>query len=305
MPFDQALEQCYNRPAKVSGGIIGVTRKKDAVALWGIIKHKQDQFVDILKKKNDVHGELLLHHDFNPSTATMIVWMVRDIEEYLLKVFNPLQDQAALKNALTGEIVTSVKVDKLICCIKEGRNACAKYINEWLGKRSVSIHSTISKVKFNSPKTTMNLDIKADINDETIKALMFIECWCHRGFTIEELLQHEITKSAFFLVNKDDYLKKSVNSQLRTELLKLCPLVDKKGPETSPQTYAIVIDVMALVRKVTLKKYEPPVKTFNDFAIALTSIITNAGHKCDEIHIIINNYREDSIKNGERERRGR
>ena len=39
VPFDQALEQCYNRPAKVSGGIIGVTRKKDAVALWGIIKH--------------------------------------------------------------------------------------------------------------------------------------------------------------------------------------------------------------------------------------------------------------------------
>ena len=33
VPFDQALEQRYNRPAKVSGGIIGVTRKKDAVAL--------------------------------------------------------------------------------------------------------------------------------------------------------------------------------------------------------------------------------------------------------------------------------
>ena len=43
VPFDQALEQCYNWPAKVSGGIIGVTRKKDAVALWGIINHKKDQ----------------------------------------------------------------------------------------------------------------------------------------------------------------------------------------------------------------------------------------------------------------------
>ena len=31
-PFDQALEQSYNRTAKVSCGIIGVTRKKDAVA---------------------------------------------------------------------------------------------------------------------------------------------------------------------------------------------------------------------------------------------------------------------------------
>ena len=164
--------------------------------------------------------------------------------------------------------MTSVKVNKLICCIKEGRNACAKFINEQLRKRSVSIHSTISKVKFKSPKTTLNLDVKADIKDETIKALMFIEYGCHRGFTIEELLQHEITKSAFLLVDKDGYLKKSVKSQLGTELLKLCPLVDKKGPETSSQTHAIVIDFMALVRKVTLKKFEPPVKTFNDFAIA-------------------------------------
>ena len=215
------------------------------------------------------------------------------------------QDQVALKNILTGEIVTSVKVDKLICCIKEGCNACAKFINERLKRRSVSIHSTISKVKFKSPKTTLNLDIKADIKDETIKALMFIECMCHRGFTIEELLQHEIIKSAFFLVDKDGYLRKSAKSQLETELLKLCPLVDKMGPDTSPQTHAIVIDFMALVRKVTLKKFEPPVKTFNDFAIALTSIITNGGHKYDEIHVIFDNHREDSIKNKERERRGK
>ena len=45
VPFDQALEQCYNRPAKVSGGIIGVTQKKEAVALWGIIKHKKTSMV--------------------------------------------------------------------------------------------------------------------------------------------------------------------------------------------------------------------------------------------------------------------
>ena len=94
VPFDQALEQCYNWPAKVSGGIIGVTRKKDAVALWGIIKHKKDQYVDLLKDKNDSREELSLHHDFNPSATTTIVSMVRDIEQYLLKVCNPLQDQA-------------------------------------------------------------------------------------------------------------------------------------------------------------------------------------------------------------------
>lgn len=170
VPFDQVLEQCYNRPAKVSGGIIGVTRKKEAVAKWGIIKHKKDQYVDLLKMKDDVEGELSLHHDFNQSTATKIVRMVQDIEQYLLEVCKPLQDQLALKNVLTGEIVTNINVDKLVCCIKEGSVACAKYINDRLITGSISIHSTISKIKFTSPKITMNVASKADIKDEAIKA---------------------------------------------------------------------------------------------------------------------------------------
>ena len=38
----------------------------------GIIKHKKDQYVDLLKK-NDIQEELSLHHDFNPSTTAMII----------------------------------------------------------------------------------------------------------------------------------------------------------------------------------------------------------------------------------------
>ncbi|KAF3853607.1 hypothetical protein F7725_014295 [Dissostichus mawsoni] len=120
-----------------------------------------------------------------------------------------------------------------------------------------------------------------------------------------KLIKHEITNSAFFLVDKDGYLRKSAKSQLGAELLKLCPLIDKKGPQTSPKTHAAIIDFMALVRKVPLKKLHPPVKTFHDFAIALTSMVTKAGNNCDEIHIVFDTYREDSIKNGERERRGK
>ena len=86
VPFDQALEQCYNRPAKVSGGIIGVTRKKDAVALWDITKHKKDQYVHLLKMQEDVDGELSLHHDFNQSTAKKISTMVHEMDAYLQKV---------------------------------------------------------------------------------------------------------------------------------------------------------------------------------------------------------------------------
>ena len=59
---------------------------------------------------------------------------------------------------------------------------------------------------------------------------MFIEYASHRGYTINELLQHDITNSAFLLMDEDGYLRKSIKSKLGTELLKLCLLIDKKGP---------------------------------------------------------------------------
>ena len=37
--MDPGLEMCYSQPAKGQSGIIGMTRRKEAVALQGIIKH--------------------------------------------------------------------------------------------------------------------------------------------------------------------------------------------------------------------------------------------------------------------------
>ena len=81
----------------------------------------------------------------------------------------------------------------------------------------------------------------------------------------------------------------------------MCPLIDNKKDQDSPQTHAIVIDFMALVRKVPFKKLYPPVKTLHDIAIALISMVTKAEHNCDEINIVFDAFREDSIKNGERD----
>ena len=62
---------------------------------------------------------------------------------------------------------------------------------------------------------------------------------------------------------------------------------------------------MAMVRKIPFKKLEPPVKTFNDLAVSLTKMIVNAGCNSNEIHIVFDTYKEDSIKNAERKRRGK
>ena len=305
VPFDQALEQSYNRPAKVSGGIIGVTRKKDAVALWDIIKHKKDEYVHLLKKRDDVDGKLWLHHEFNLSTTDKHTKMGQEVKAYIVKLCCSFLQHEHLKNMVTGQVVTAVNVKMLLSCMKEGSNAHGKYVEDRIRNKTASIHATISRTKFNVPKETSRRTSKVDVKDETIKALLYMEYARHRGFTIEEILQYEITSSAFFLVDNEGYLRKPNKSQLGIELLKLCPEIDSKGPETLPHTNVCIIDFMALVRTVSLKKRQPPVKTFGDFATCLTAMIMSASCDSDEVHIVFDTYKDDSIKNMERLRRGK
>ena len=46
--FDQGLEKCYNFTADAVGGIIGISRQKQSVALWDIIKHDKYLFASFL-----------------------------------------------------------------------------------------------------------------------------------------------------------------------------------------------------------------------------------------------------------------
>ena len=97
------------------------------------------------------------------------------------KVCNPLQDQTVLKNILIGGVVTNVKVGKLIYCIREGHEAYTRFLNDRLKEKSLSMHSTISKIKFAAPKAILNQVSKLDTKGETIKAFMLIEYASHRG----------------------------------------------------------------------------------------------------------------------------
>ena len=57
-----------------------------------------------------------------------------------------------------------------------------------------------------------------------------------------DIAQCEITCSTFFLVDNEGYLRKPNKSQLGIELLKLCPEIDSKGPETLPHTNVCITD---------------------------------------------------------------
>ena len=46
--MDQAFEKSYNKPVKGKSGIIGITRRKEAVVQYDVIKHEKLQLVNYL-----------------------------------------------------------------------------------------------------------------------------------------------------------------------------------------------------------------------------------------------------------------
>ena len=46
--MDQAPESKYNKPAKDASGIIGITRRKEAVGKWNLIKHEKSNYTNLL-----------------------------------------------------------------------------------------------------------------------------------------------------------------------------------------------------------------------------------------------------------------
>ena len=118
------------------------------MALWDIIKHMKDQYVQLLKMEEDVEGELSLHHDFHQSTATNISDMVQEIDKYLRIVCGSMLDQDTLKNVVTGEIVTKVNVDMLFRCIQEETDAYAKFMQDRLRSKT-TFYSFYSFYSFN------------------------------------------------------------------------------------------------------------------------------------------------------------
>ena len=48
VPMDQALEKAFNKPSKGPSGIIGISRQKEAVAKWSLIKQEKMMYTSTL-----------------------------------------------------------------------------------------------------------------------------------------------------------------------------------------------------------------------------------------------------------------
>ena len=112
-------------------------------------------------------------------------------------------------------------------------------------------------------------------------------------------MQNEITTTSLYLT-KDGYLRKSPKSELAQVLKSHISEMPSEvlGAEIPS---ALIIDFMAYCRKVPVKKLQ--LKTYADFARHLWGTFQRLSTSSQRIDIIFDLYLDQSIKEGERNRR--
>ena len=106
VPMDQALEKEYNKPAKSSSGIIGFTRRKEAVCKWNLIKHERAKYRSFLYTtcQMDEDDEYSFHYEFSKPITESDQKSVASLMNNLMQRRNPFdtEEPKGIINIATG-----------------------------------------------------------------------------------------------------------------------------------------------------------------------------------------------------------
>ena len=190
IPMDQALEKQYNKPAKGPSGIIGFTRRKEAVCKWNIIKHEKFLYTQTLSEicQLKTEDQYSLHHEFS-ETATQdereaVAKMIQFVEER----GNPFDvSSTKMKNLSSGEQLDPKLVDFRIKCTIKGEEEYQKFKEERLEKKSVKLFDLIPKLVMENGSKQQKKR-KIDVNKLTVEFMRQVDITRTRNYHLRELL---------------------------------------------------------------------------------------------------------------------
>lgn len=303
VPIDQALESQYNKQAKSSSGIIGITRRKEAVCKWGLVKHEKSNYSNLLRNFAGVNheDEYSLHHEFSDKQSETDQTYIKQLVAYISDRGNPFDpENTIIKNLATGATLEADSTSFLLGCITKGKETYKRFVKERLEFKSVKLFDKIPKTR--KAKRTRKNWKPPDVSKETIHFLRMIDYSRLRNLDITQLLKHEIVNKSFYLT-KDSELRKSQKSELTRELKAILSAPYPNEIPDSDLKSIVVIDFMAYARKVPTKKMR--LVTYEDFFRALWKTCSRLSKGSTRIDIVFDVYLRYSIKQGERNRRSK
>ena len=218
---------------------------------------------------------------------------------------NPFQgDMQDLICLSTGKMASEDVARDLLQAKHLGERTFQSFSKERLEANppKVIFHDSMSKAML---KTFKHMNKKAELRKMTAKEIVLkADCALFaqmiviaevRQLNMKEVLSHPLGPLPWSLAAPDGSLKKTAKSSLAKELQKDAP----PAVESLLLRSACIIDGMSMVQR--LKGHQ---KTFKEITEMLLAMALREGGSSTRINVIFDNYREISIKNLERDKRG-
>jgi hypothetical protein len=310
---DQALEH-INRVSKVSGGIIGITRRDDARDKWCLTYNEKARIADAtlhmfdLNVEDDVDAEWC-HSDSGPTR------LKRD-EDDVTKIMNEFRRFDVFSEGgefdenliclSTRDVAPHDIMEEISSAFQIGVSQVENFVSTRLIDKSTDFFSKIPRHKNKTLASMYNVKVKAEKGKEqTVKAdrdllrRLFVASQSGRDIDLGNVLAHELSPVPLALAGTDSTLNKTTKSQL-VDLLTDGTAIQNKLPTNKTKT-CLLVDAPALIQAIGKPDNA---KTFGDLGDAFSSnIFSRFGSVYSRVDVIFDRYLEDSIKAGTRTQR--
>ena len=304
VPVDQTIEQTLNRSTKTKGGIVGFSLQRGAVQRWMVTAHSRAEFVDKCRAMSTgvTQNQSQPHKEAATSRVKRDEADVKKVISTISSWRNPFEPSDELVNLSSGYVASQSVMQDLLTSKEKGRTAAVSFIEERLLSCNNGFFEPISKLKMGTFKdvqkkvsvkiNTKNIIIQADRN--LFARLVVIGQ--SRHLSIRELLSHELGPIPWSLASCDGSIAKT-NKAALSKLLE----EGVESPQILPvDTTAIVIDAMAMLQMLVRIP-----DRFGDLAVVVLDGILKASSNATRIDFVSDQYPKFSIKNTERDKRGR
>jgi hypothetical protein len=303
--IDLTIEQTINRSAKTAGGIIGFSRNKAAYYRWCVTRHRRATYVDLTLDELDMQDSC---EDGHKSTR---ISQIKQSEAEVLSVIsafkqfvNPFAMQDDSKDRLyciSSGLPSDAKIENdLLCYTTKGNDVAKEFIQSRLINKTVKFQDPVKKSKL---LTFASMAVKKTLTSSQKKA---IEIKAERNLignllvlsqknniSLEKLFSYSLSPIPWSLATADGSFVKTDKAQLMHMLQDNVPSKTSNNPDAS-EACSYILDGNAMIQATVLLP-----DTFGEFALKMFHSLP----KAPLIHFVTDTYRQNSIKEQERQRR--
>ena len=307
---DMALEQSINADSKSSGGVIGISQSPSALERWFLTIHEGASITSALKAMYGLQDSEQASH--KEAARRRIKRDEEDVKK-MMDCFssglmtNPFaHDSDALLNIATGVVLLEDVAQNLVHSTEKGRQQMNAFVEKRMNSNAVGFWEPIPNLKIKT-FSSANKKIRVKSSDElvTVNAdrdlfgrLLIVSNT--RQICLKDVLSFELSPVPYALANTDGNLRKGTKSVLCSLLEKHVNVVQRLP--ASPNPTVVIIDGMAVIqmsKSAGASTFgELSEKYYNNFSAPLIS------SNCVQVHLVFDQYWENSIKGGEHQRRG-